>query len=148
MTESKLRALIDEAVELDREVTEKSERLKTLKATLVAEAKTRDDERVAVDGAGSKWTKAGANGCLCRVTFPGAHLKSSIDPESRPGQKIITLAGTLKDRLFRATVVYRPVVTFRAQARELMGGKAEKLIRACETESTPHVEFETKVERD
>ena len=116
---------------------------------LVAEAESRADEQVRVDGAGTKWTKAGASGCLCRVTFPGRKLRSTVDPETKPGAKILQLAGTLKGVLFTPSVWYTPVKDFRDKVREVMGGGAgERLIKACETESAPRVEFETKVESE
>lgn len=145
MTDTKLRTLVDRAVALDREIADKTQELKELKATIVAEATSREEEQEPIEGSeGRRWMASGTNGCLCRVVFPAAKLKSSVDPESKPGQKILEMAGNAKASLFTPSVIYRPIPTFRAKASELLGKAADKLIRACETESSPRVEFETK----
>lgn len=147
MTDYKLRQLIDRAVELDREVSEKTAALKEIKSQLITEAESRDEERVAVDGAGSKWTCAGSSGCLCRVTFPGRRLRSSVDQGSKAGTKILNLAGSAKHQLFSPEVVYKPLPDFRDLARDIIGGgAAERLIKAMEMDSAVRVEFETKPE--
>lgn len=147
MTDSKLRTLIDRAVKLDRDIADQTTELKEIKAQLIVEATSRQEEQRSIEGSdGTKWTGTGNDGCLCRVTFPAPKLKSSVDPETKPGQKIIELAGTAKQTLFTPSVIYRPIEGFRDKARELLGKGAEKLIKACETESNPRVEFETKTE--
>lgn len=147
MTENKLRDLIESTVALDRRVAELTDELKARKALLVAEAQSREDEQISVDGAGTKWVGAGGDGSLCRVVFPGRKLKSTVDPESKPGQKILELAGREKATLFVPSVVYRLADNFREEAEARLGkGPGGKLIRACESESSPRVEFETKPE--
>jgi hypothetical protein len=49
---SKLQNLVTEAVSLDRETSDQTERLKTLKAQLVEAARERKDELVPTDGGG------------------------------------------------------------------------------------------------
>lgn len=148
MTDTKLRGLIATAVALDREVAEKTELLKVLKQELIAEAESRTEEHIPVDGKGTKWTSQGNDGCLCRVTWPGARLKASIDPTSKQGEKLLHLVGTSKLQLFTPKMLMEPVEKFRDLAREIFGGKAEKIIGLCESASAPRVEFETKQEQN
>ena len=56
MTDNIVKSLVTEAVSLDREINEKSERLKELKAELVAEARSRESELTSTDGGGTRWT--------------------------------------------------------------------------------------------
>lgn len=148
MTDRKLQEMVAEAVEVDRQVAELTERLKRLKGDLVAEAQSRPEEHRSIEGsAGTKWTWSGSDGCICRVTFPAPKLRATVDPDSKPGRKIVDLAGTSKGVLFQSRVVYVPVPEFRDKAVEILGGKAVRLIAACETESAPRVEFETKQEQ-
>lgn len=144
MTNQKLAALVTEAVKLDRLVTEKEEQLKELKAQLVVEATSRAEEHVLTEGKGSSWTATGTDGCICRVTFPAPSLKSKIDGEGKPIEKIRAAAGRFFDRLFRPAVTYKPTENFRSEADTLMGREAKKLIKLVETESSPKVAFETK----
>lgn len=144
MTNQKLAALVTEAVELDRLITEKKEELKELKSQLVVEATSRKEEHVQTEGEGSSWTATGTDGCICRVTFPAPSLKSKVDGEGKPFEKIKAAAGTLFARLFLPSVVYKPVQNFRSEAESLLGKKAKKLIKLVESESTPKVSFETK----
>lgn len=149
MTDNRLRTLIDAAVELDREVQDKTERLKELKAQLIAEAESRQEEQRSIEGSdGIKWVYNGNGGCIVRVTFPAAKLKASIDPSSKAGEKVLSIAGTSKLQLFTTRLLLEPVPSFRDLAREILGGKAEKLITLCETTSSPRVEFETKPESE
>lgn len=144
MTEQKLKSLVAEAVRLDRQKEEIDTRLKELKATLVAEAEGREEEHVDTDGGGRSWTATGTDGCIARVTFPAPSLKSKIDGEGKPIEKIRAAAGRVFDKLFRPAVTYRPVDGFRAEAEKLLGRDAGKLIRLCESETNPKVAFETR----
>jgi hypothetical protein len=56
MTYNILNSLVTEAVSLDREVNERSDRLKELKADLVAEARSREAELASTDSGGRRWT--------------------------------------------------------------------------------------------
>ena len=76
MTDNILKSLVTEAVSLDREINEKSDRLKELKAELVAEARSRESELASTDGGGRRWTAEGSDGCIARVTFPAPTLKA------------------------------------------------------------------------
>jgi hypothetical protein len=146
MTDAKLKSLVTAAVRLDRQVTELDEELKAVKAELVAEATSRAEEHVDTDGGGKSWTATGTDGCIARVTFPAPSLKSKIDGEGKGIEKIKAAAGKLFDRLFRPAVTYRPVDNFRTEAAALLGGQAGKLVKLCQTESSPKVAFETKQE--
>jgi hypothetical protein len=141
---TKLQNLISEAVSLDREISDQTERLKEIKAQLVEAAREREDELVPTDGGGLRWTSEGNDGCIARVNFPAPSLKSKIDGEGKPIDKIKQLAGTVFCRLFIPTSTFKLVENFRDEARALLAkGEANKLIKLCQTESAPRVSFET-----
>ena len=144
MTTTKLRNLVTEAVSLDREIAAKTERLKVLKADLVSEAGTRPDEYTGTAGGGHSWLAEGADGCVARVTFPAPKLKATIAGDSSAIEKVRKLAGSAFARLFNQVPAYKPVAGFRDEAEALLGKDARKLIKACETNSSPTVSFETK----
>lgn len=144
MTTAKLQNLVTEAVSLDREIAEKTERLKSLKADLITEAGTRDDEHTPTAGGGRSWLAEGADGCIARVTFPAPKLKATIAGEGTAIDKVRKLAGNAFARLFNQVPSYKPVANFRDEAETLLGKDARKLIRACESSSSPTVNFETK----
>lgn len=144
MTDAKLKSMVTEAVRLDRQIREMDDELKELKVQLVAEATGREEEHVETDGGGRSWTSSGTDGCVARVTFPAPTLKSKVDGEGKAIDKIKAAAGKLFDKLFRPSVTYRPVDNFRAEAATLLGKDAGKLIRLCQSESSPKVSFETK----
>jgi hypothetical protein len=56
MTDNIIKSLVTEAVSLDREINEKTYRLKELKAQLVTEARSRESELASTDGGGRRWT--------------------------------------------------------------------------------------------
>ncbi len=144
MTASVLRDLITEAVSLDREINEKAERLKNLKAALALEAQTRKSELAPTDGGGARWTAEGSNGCIARVNFPAPSLKCKIDAEGNTIATIKQLAGSVFSRLFITTLSYKPVEGFRAQAAALLPkAQANKVIKLCQSSSAPRVNFET-----
>ena len=139
-----LQNIVTEAVSLDREIAEQTERLKMLKAQLVAAARERSDELTPTDGGGLRWTAEGNDGCIARVNFPAPSLKSKIEGEGRTVEKLRQLAGAVFNRLFIPTISFKPVENFRDEARALLAkGEATKLIKLCETESAPRVSFET-----
>ena len=140
---TKLQNLVTEAVSLDREISEQTERLKEIKAQLVEAAREHEDELVLTDGGGLRWTAEGHDGCIARVNFPAPSLKSKID-EGKPIEKIKQLAGAVFSRLFIPTISFRPVENFREEAKALLAkAEANKLIKLCQTESAPRVSFET-----
>lgn len=144
MTPAKLRSEVTRAVQLDRQIADLTDELKQLKASLLHEAGTRPEEHVATDGGGWTWTAEGSDGCIARVTAPAPSLKSKIDGEGKAIEKIRSAAGRFFDKLFKATLAYKPVDNFRTEAEALLDRQAGKLIRLCETESSPKVAFETK----
>ena len=102
-------------VSLDREINEKTERLKQIKAGLVAEARSREDELIPTEGGGTRWTAEGGDGCIARVNFPAPTLKAKIDGEGKAIEKIKQLAGGVFSRLFIPAISYKPS---RASARK------------------------------
>ena len=148
MTEDTLKNLVTEAVSLDREINEKSERLKELKAELVAEARSHENEFASTEGGGMRWTAEGSDGCISRVTFPAPTLKAKIDDEGKILAKIKNIANSVFTHLFVSTTSYRPIEKFREEAATLLPkADANKLIRLCQSASAPRVSFET-TERD
>jgi hypothetical protein len=147
MTDTKLKALVAEAVALDRDVSEKTDRLKALKAQLVAEAEGRPEEYTATDGGGASWQMQGNDGCLARVSFPSPTLKAKIDGEGKAWDKIKAIVGPAALRLFAPAVTYKLLPEFRDLATsQLPAADARKLIKLVTTESAPRVSFETKAE--
>jgi hypothetical protein len=147
MNDTKLRALISRAVALDRQIAELHDALAEAKAALLAEARSRAEEHEPVaEGGGTKWCAQGLDGSLCRVVFPAPKLRAQVNPATSAGQRILGLCGQARAALFTTDVIYRPVEDFRERARQLLGRAAARLIRACETESAPRIEFETKPE--
>jgi len=145
MNDAKLKNLVAEAVSLDREIQEQQQRLKLLKTQIVTEAESRPDEHMPTDGGGNSVTLEGADGCVARVTFPAPKLKSSISGEGKAFDKIKDVAGAYLTRLLQPAVAYKPVPDFRNQAMIYLGQQqGKKLIKLCQSESSPNVSFETK----
>ncbi len=141
---TKLQNLVTEAVSLEREISEHTERLKELKAELVQAAHAHAHEHTPTDGGGCRWTIEGTDGCIARVNFPAPAMKSKIEGEGKAIEKIRQLAGTVFSKLFVPTVVFKPIENFREEARTLLAKTdANKLIKLCQTESAPRVSFET-----
>ena len=111
---------------------------------LVGAAREHEDELTPTDGGGPHWTAGGNDGCIARVNFPAPSLKSKIDGEGKPIEKVKQLAGAVFSRLFIPTITFKPVENFRDEARALLAKtEANKLIKLCQTESAPRVSFET-----
>ena len=141
---TKLQYLVTEAVSLDREISEQTERLKALKAQLVEVAREHEDEFTPTDGGGLRWTAEGKDGCIARINFPAPSLKSKIEGEGKGIEKIKQVAGAIFNRLFIPTISFKPVENFRDEAKALLPkGELTKLIKLCQTESAPRVSFET-----
>jgi len=145
MTTAKLQSLVTEAVCLDREIHEKTERLKALKEQLALEAETRADEATPTDGGGVSLAFEGADGCVARVTTAGATLKSSIKGEGRDIEKVKAAADRHFARLFTPLITYKPIENFREEAASLLGARdGAKLIKLCTNPGKTTVSFETK----
>lgn len=145
MTDTKLQNLVAEAVSLDREISEKTERLKELKSQLATEAETRIDEATPTDGGGKSLVFEGGDGCIARVTTAGATLKSSIKGEGKDIEKVRNAADRHFEKLFSPVLSYRPVDGFRDQAVALLGAKeARVLLKLCTNPGKTTVSFETK----
>ncbi len=144
MTNNKLTMMVEEAIALDREITAKDERLKELKKAIKIEAESRGDEHQETDTGSSSWSFAVTDGSCVRVNWPIAKLKSSIDGEGKDIETVKKLAGPAFTQLFTPSIVYSLVKDFRISAETLLGTSAKKLIKACESKSSPSVAFETK----
>jgi hypothetical protein len=144
MTDIQVKRLVNEAVLLHRDIALRTERLKTLKADLIREARRHEHEFTATVNGGSRWSVTGNNGCVARVNFPAPALVSHIDSESELFDHVLGLAGESLDRLFASVYYLRPVAEFREQvAAALPSTEAAKLIELCQTTSAPRVSFET-----
>jgi hypothetical protein len=144
MTETKLRQVCDEAVEIQREIAALEKRADKIRLLIIAEATTSDAKKP-TDGGGESIEFAASDSSLVRVTFPAPSLKSCINPETPAGAKILTKVGRWKDSLFTPVLKYALVENFRDKARECIGGvTAEAVIRSCETKSSPKVSYELR----
>jgi hypothetical protein len=132
-----------EALELDRSIKGLQDRLKELKAKLVAAA------------AGENRDFTASNGEVVHVSFPDPGLirggfwflegQAVImdDKEVVKLGPVKKLAGDHFDKLFAP--FWKPAKAFREIARVLLSSvRADKLITLLETESSPRVTFETK----
>ena len=144
MTKPQLQKLVTEAVALHRQITSQNERLKTLKADLIREARLHPKQVMPTNNGGSRWTASGADGCIARVNFPAPALLALIDSESEKFDDILTVAGECVDQLFESVYYLRPIADFREEASRVLDGRqADKLIDLCQTTSSPRVSFET-----
>ena len=144
MTDNILKSLVTQAVSLDREINEKSERLKKLKAELIAEARSRKSDLSSTNGGGLRWTAEGSDSCIARVTFPAPTLKAKIDGQGKLFERIKNLAGSVFTNLFVPTTSYRPIEEFREEVIALLPkANAIGLINLCQSASAPRVSFET-----
>lgn len=146
MNDSKLKLIVTEAVSLDREISEKQDRLKELKAILSTEAESRQDEATPTEGGGTSLQLEGADGCVCRVTQTGRALKSSISPDGPLWGKVQSiLDGKHPTKFFTPVLTYQPLENFRDLSVELLGKtEGNKLIKLCENSGKTTVSFETK----
>lgn len=145
MTDTKLKALVAEAVELDRNIREGAERLKDLKEQLAVEAESRAEHATATDGGGTSIEFAGDDGCIARVTTAGATLKSSVKAEGRDIEKVKAASDRHFTRLFETVIAYKPIEGFRDEAVSLLGTKdGAKLIKLMTNPGKTTVSFETK----
>lgn len=144
MTDHKLRSTVTRAVALDREIATLTDELKALKADLVTEAALRPEDHADTAGGGSSWIAEGNDGCIARVTFPAKKLKSSIPGEGSAITKIREAAGRAFAQLFNQVPAYKPVPNFRELASGILGKDSKKLLKLCESSSSPAVAFETK----
>lgn len=146
MTTTKIHSIVDKAILLDREIKERLDLLKELKADLVEEANRRPNECSSTDGGGRSWVANGSDGCIARVTFPADSLKSEIKGEGSTIEKVRKIAGKVFHLLLHPAIAYKPVADFRKQAVTLLGEKdGRRLIRLLESDTSPRVNFETAV---
>ena len=147
MTTNTLKNLIAEAVGLDRDIAEKTVRLKEVKASLALEAGVHEDEHTITQYGGATWRAEGADGCAVMVTFPTPKLASSVDPETKRGASVLELVGKQKENLFTPRLDYVLVANFREDVEKFLEkGVARKVMKLLTSESAPRVSFETKAE--
>jgi hypothetical protein len=148
MNKSNLRKLVTKTVALHREVAEKTEQLKALKAALIEEARIHPDEHIANDKGGSRWIAEGKDGCIARVSFPVATLISEIEAKGDLIDQCKAIAGDAFTALFTPVKIYQLVDDFRSEAKtQLPEAKATELTKLCENEASPRVSFETAKEK-
>ena len=120
---SDLRSLVRRGRDLDRDIKDKTEELKAIKARLI-EA-----------GAGDH---AGTDGASAKVTFPAPTLKPDETGVAFARKKL----GKLFGKVFVETVSYKPVKAFREIVGVLLPeSDAGEVIAACEVDSAPQVRF-------
>ena len=142
-----IRAIIREAVDLDREISAKSERLKDCKRFLAETAASRPKEHLPTNNGGRSWRMEGEGGCACNVAFPSPILKSRLEGDLLAECR--KLAGKEAGKLLAPIDAAKPVHDFRAAALEVLGvEKGAKLVSLCESPAVPRVSFETKNQRN
>ncbi len=145
MNKSTLQSLVTSAVELDREIAERQEQLKEIKAELIEEARNRPDEHSITEGGGRSWSAEGTDGCIARVSFPAAALKDKIAGVGKTIEKIMEAAGRRFADLFDQAPSWKLKPDFRKVLdTQFSAVEARKLLKLCSTESAPRVSFETK----
>ena len=148
MNKIKLQKLVTTTVALHREIAEKTEQLKALKAALVDESRLHPDDHIANDKGGSRWTADGNDGCIARVSFPAPTLVSEIDAKGELIEQCKLIAGDAFAALFTPVKIYQLADNFRSEAKaQLPEAKATELTKLCESEASPRVSFETAKEK-
>lgn len=143
MTNAKLQIKVTEAVKLDREIADKTERLKELKAELVKAADSDLMDKSVTDGGGWSVELQGADGCIARVTQPAAKLKASVDGLSPTWSKLLAFVDIFQ--LFNQENKYPLKPNFRALLAANYGvSDARKILKLVTSSSSPSVSFETK----
>ena len=148
MNKNALRKLVTKTVALHRDIAEKNEQLKSLKAALVQEARLHPDTQLPTDSGGTRWTAEGNDGCIARVSFPAATLISEIAGDSDLVEPCKAIAGSSFSKLFTPVKIYQLVDDFRTEAKALLPeAKAAEITKLCENEASPRVSFETAKEK-
>ena len=89
-------------------------------------------------------TAEGSDGYIARVTFPAPALIGKIDEHGKAFKNVRNLVGGFFTRLFVPAISYRLVDRFREEAAALLPkADANRLIKLCQSASTPRVGFET-----
>ncbi len=146
MSTKQIAQLVDEAISLDRQIQNDTEKLKELKADILALAESQPEaQRIETDGGGWSLHLPGSDDSIARVTRPAPKLKTVIDAEKPAGAKLVERLGKHKDRLLKPVLKYSPVPDFREQVSDLFKpAEARAIIKAATTESAPTISFETK----
>jgi hypothetical protein len=145
MNNAKLTAKVTEAVLLDREIAEKTERLKELKAQLIVEAQGSSVEKTETDGGGWSAEFTADDGSIARVTQPGQKLKASVDAESDTWNKLRELKVPGIINLFNPAVKYVTMPLFREElAAKFEKPVQTKILKLMTVKSAATVNFETK----
>ena len=145
MNDTKMMKLVDEGVEVDRQIRELTNRRKEIKDALVTEAASREDELQATEGGGKSLRFVGADRCAANVVFPAPSLKGKIAGVGKTIEKIMQVAGKHFPQLFTQVPAWKPCAAFRESVEGLLPKpEARRLIKLCEVDSEPSVSFETK----
>lgn len=142
-----LRAIIAEAVELNRDIAAKEERLKDCKRYLVEVAAGRTGEHLPTGNGGQSWRMEGEGGCAVNVAFPAPILRARLEGDLLALCR--KMAGKLAGAMFSPIDAAKPAPDFRAAALASLGSaKGARLVALCESPAAPRVSFETKVSRN
>ena len=148
LTDQKLRALIGQAIRLDRGIKQAEQKLKGLKAEIALELEARPELPTnATEGGGTSVVFEGTGNNIARVTWAGRSLKGSISTTDKNLPRIKQLAGADFPTLFKSEMHFVPIERFRETAAELLGTlQSRPLIKLCENAGKTSVSFETKAE--
>src|SRR5260221_3778890 len=139
-----VKTLVTEAVLVDRNLQLLTDRLQGLKRQIILAAAASRETHQPTNGGGSSWIAEGHDGCIARVSFPGAALRAKVDPGTPAGTRLLQKLGRRKDELLRPVLNYEPVDGFRERVRALFGpGQSRQIIAACESQPVPRVSIGT-----
>lgn len=145
MNLNKITQKVTEAIALDREIAELTERLKAIKAELVKAADSDLMDKTVTDGGGWSVSFDGVDGSIARVTQPGQKLKASISGDSTNWEKIKAMLGRDANVFFKPVTNFAPCADFRKLiAANYSTTDERKLLKLVESNSSPTVSFETK----
>jgi ligand-binding sensor domain-containing protein len=137
-----LKSLVERGFAIHQQLLVLNEEFKKIKDHLKAEAETHPNEHVPLlekDSIGDQWVMT-AEGCECRIVFPGPQLKPYLDPLQPPYLTVKDLTGDHFSTLFRKVTTYeaRDKKAFRGQVTNLLGPEAAApVIEACSVPSEP-----------
>jgi hypothetical protein len=149
---NQIQKLVERGYALHQQVSTLNEELKTIKDLLKVEAIARPTEHVPLIEKGSEGEQwiATAQGCECRIVFPGAKLKTELDPSQPDFLTVKSLAGPHFKALFRKVTSFEPVEKekFRGQVTNLLTPMAaSQLLELCSTPTEPKAVWKERAAR-
>ncbi len=125
MTATEIKSLVSQGAKLDREIKDKADELKRVKALLVSL---------------SPGDYQGEQGEVAKVILPSPAIKP---PPGAIGQaRTIISDPDIFKKLFDRIITYKPVANFRSViAAVLTPAKAKSVIQLCEVDPAPYVIF-------